>query len=157
MSKRRKIKVGDVFRFGTGSNRWGFGQVLMSDILQFIVVFEPMFPDNVDVGLVLKSPLLLAGWTSDALFWHQRWEVVENRPALKFRFPEYKVEMEGRTWLTDVEGHMIRLASVTEEHELMHKFSSSPISFQKAFMAHHGLLSWESFFEDLLLKRNTGG
>ena len=149
MNKRRRIKSGDIFRFAVESNISGFGQVLLSDIIQFIVVFEPLFDSDTGAHPARTSQTLLAGWTSDALFWHGRWEVVDNVPPIHYRFPEYIVEIEGRTWVTDINGHPIRLATPAEAKELTLSFSSAPIAFERAFKAHHGFLPWDSRYQEL--------
>lgn len=145
---RKKIYVGDIFRFGLVPSEQGYGQVLKSDILQYIIVFEPIFEQSSNLEVVARSPTLLSGWTADARFISGDWNVVDNIPPPEnFVFPEYKVESSGRIWVTDNEGEHLRLANAREASRLCFRASHSPIAFEKAFWAHHGRLPWEPRFE----------
>lgn len=152
MTKRQKIRMGDIFRLDVAPEKYGFGQVLLTDILQFIVIFEPLYLKDEPIEAIRRSNLLLAGWTSDALFWHGRWKIVGNLPPLDFEFPEYIVDIEGRRWVTDVTGNCLRLATPHEARKLTFRFSSAPIAFEKAFKAHHGILPWEPQYEKLRVR-----
>lgn len=145
----RKLRAGDVFRFRGRMQGWGYGQILLSDIIQYIVVFEPKFADNTTLNDVVSSSVLLSGWTMDAKIYHGDWEIVGNISPIKFRFPQYKVNMSGQTWITDVNGKLLRLATVEESRGLSFKSSNSPIAFEKAFRAYHGDLPWEAYFDEL--------
>lgn len=146
--RRKKIYVGDVFRFGPSPLEQGYGQVLKSDILQYVIVFEPIFDQSSNLEDVGRSPILLSGWTADARFISDDWKVVGNIPSPEnFAFPEYKVESSGQIWVTDNEGEHLRLASVAEAARLCFRASHSPIAFEKAFWAHHGRLPWEDRFD----------
>lgn len=150
---RLKLKTGDIFRFGDSNDRFGYGQILRSDIIQYIVIFEPVFDANASLEEVLMSQLLLAGWTSDARFFSGDWEVVGNRVlGHVFKFPEYKIEISGDTWVTDVDGKPLRLATPDEARHLLFQTSHAPIAFEKAFRAHHGRLPWEPRFDQLRVK-----
>jgi hypothetical protein len=157
MIQRRKIVAGDVFRFRTGADLWGYGQVLLTDIIQYIVVFAPLFPADAPHFEIINSPVLFAGWTTDALIWNGRWEVVDNLSPVSFKFPEYKVGIEGRTWISDVTGQVIRPATRIEAQKLSFKTSNSPIIFQEALEAHHGLKAWKPYFEELTAEVKSMG
>jgi hypothetical protein len=90
---------------------------------------------------------------ADALFFGRDWKVVGNvARRADFIFPEYKVGMSGETWVTDIDGKLLRLATWEEAKTLSFKSSDSPISFEKAFKAYHGQLPWEPWFTELLTK-----
>jgi hypothetical protein len=154
---RLKLSTGDVFRFAKSAEEWGYGQILRSDIIQYIVVFEPAFQSNAALGDIVKTQLLLCGWTADARFYSGDWERVGNMPAMAFSFPEYKVGISGRQWVTDVEGNALRLATPDVAKTLRFQSSESPITFEKAFKAHHGDLPWESRYEELLCHHKDYG
>jgi immunity protein 26 of polymorphic toxin system len=149
-----KLSIGDVFRFAKSADTWSYGQILLSEIIQYIIIFEPVFKEIPTLEHIVSSPLLLCGWTSDARFYSGDWEIVENMPSREFTFPEYKVEISGKTWVTDVDGKPLRLATTEQARNLHFKSSNSPIAFEKAFKAYHGDLPWESRFEQLLCPRN---
>lgn len=153
MTSELKLSPGDVFRFGSSMMGWAYGQILISGTLQFVVVFKPIFqaaaiPPLVDV---VRSPILLNGWTMDARIQSGSWEVLGNTSAPPaFSFPEYAVEIEGRIWVTDVEGRQLRQASQNEKVTLRHKSSHSPIAYEKAFWAFH-TDEWERRFDGMLI------
>jgi hypothetical protein len=148
--KRIKISKNDVFRFLSSAEAWGYGQVLRTDIIQYIVVFRPELPINSKLEEIAMSPPLLCGWTSDARFYSDDWFIVGSAPAQTHFFPEYKVQISEKFWVTDVDGKVLRLATTREARGLPYKSSNSPIAFEKAFKAYHGRLPWESRFDELL-------
>lgn len=148
----RKFSTGDVFRFGNAEQGWGYGQALLSSILQYIVIFKPKFKIDIPLDEAITSPALLSGWTADARVLSGDWEIVGNMPPLRnFEFLEYKVEISGQLWVVDIQGRPLRLATDREAQTLSFKSSHSPIAFEKAFKAHHGDLPWEARFNELLV------
>jgi hypothetical protein len=152
MGKRIKISAGDVFRFSADADGHGYGQVLVTDIIQYIVVFEPVFSPTVLISKVLSAKRLLSGWSSDALIWHGQWHIIGNAPPIEFVFPQYKIEIEGRTWITDFKGRALRLATKEEAIRLRFHTSSAPVTFERAFKAYHGLLPWKAHYDELRLE-----
>lgn len=151
MNFDRNIDSGDVFRFGQSTMGWGYGQILISRTLQFVVIFEPVFQDadNPIQTDIIRTSVLLAGWTMDGRIQNGSWEIVgktSDRPA--FQFPQYRVEMSGKSWVTDVEGQRLREASSSERVKLKRKSSHSPIAYENAFWAYH-TNAWEERFEVL--------
>lgn len=153
MIKNNKISIGDVFQFGDAHTGWGYGQVLRSAILQFIIVFEPLFHRPAKFTVVVDSPHLLAGWTMDAKFQTGDWEIIGNTPVNgNYFFPTYQVMINDSCWLTDVDGNPLRQVTPEEGRDLPLKSSVSPIVFEKAFKAHHGMVPWENRFQQLRTK-----
>jgi hypothetical protein len=149
--RRKKIYVGDIFRFGPTPLEQAYGQVLKSDILQYVMIFEPVFEEGSNLEDVMISPTLLSGWTADARFIHGDWKLVGNSaPPGDFVFPEYKVESAGEIWVTDNDGKHLRPADPQEAARLYLRSSHSPIAFEKAFWAYHGRRPWEDRFNRLL-------
>jgi hypothetical protein len=147
-----KLSAGDIFRFGDTENGWGYGQILRTDIIQYVVVFEPIFGIEAKLEEIAASPLLLSGWTSDARFFSGDWQVVGNKALRHVVFPEYKVGVSGDTWVTDVEGKLLRAATPEEAERLHFQTSHAPITFEDAFWAHHGKLPWDPWFDRLAIK-----
>ncbi|HYG29065.1 MAG TPA: Imm26 family immunity protein [Allosphingosinicella sp.] len=152
MGKRIKISGGDIFRFSAGTDGYGYGQVLVTDIIQYIVVFEPVFSSTATIEEVIREDRLLAGWSSDALMWHGQWLIVGNAPPIDFTFPQYKIQIEGQTWVTDFKGKSLRLATTDEARDLRFHTSNAPITFERAFKAYHGLLPWKAHYDELRLE-----
>jgi hypothetical protein len=154
--KRRKILEGDVFRFKARPDEWSYGHVLISRILQFVIVFEPIFDSDPNLDDLVEMPPLFSGWTADARFLSGDWEVVGNIPPVgDFVFPEYKVGQSGQTWVTDVHGKLLRLATADEERRLGFNGSHAPIAFEKATRAWHGDFPWESYFDELRVEQRA--
>lgn len=154
--KRRKILEGDIFRFKALSGQWSYGHVLISHILQFVIVFEPVFDSEPNLDDLVEMPPLFSGWTADARFLSGDWEVVGNiPPAGDFVFPEFKVGMSDQTWVTDVHGKLLRLATAAEERGLSFNGSHAPIAFEKAVRAWHGDFPWEARFDKLRVEQRA--
>jgi hypothetical protein len=148
MTRRKsiRIKAGDIFEIPAPDGRKGYGQVILSKTLQYIVVFGELYVSPPDVDELLKSDIFLVGWTSDALFFHDRWKVIANRAPLSDRvpFPSYKINVRGERYVHDFNDEGYRPAT-TEDWELLEFESSrSPIGYQDALLAHHGFGSWDS-------------
>jgi hypothetical protein len=153
---RKKILAGDIFRFPISQIDFGYGQVILSDIIQYIVVYELIMGDVFPYHEINSLEILLCGWTSDAKIYVGDWEIVERiSPPTTIEFPVYKVGIAGETWITDVEGRALRRATSREARELPFKASHSPIAYEQAFKAHHGLGPWEPWFEQLLARRQS--
>lgn len=154
MTKRMKrVLAGDVFCFEISPQKYGCVHVLVSDIIQYIVVYEPIVVGEVPIPEIRSMALLLAGWTSDAKIYHGDWLLLGNAPPPSVKFPIYKVGISGETWITDVNGNALRVATSEEAAELPFKSSHSPISYEEAFKAHHGMGPWKSYFDKLLARR----
>lgn len=152
MNHKKRIEFGDIFRFTSGLSEYGCGQIIKSNILQYIIVFEPIFGQEINLCEALMSPILLSGWTSDARFISGDWDIVgQASPPRNFPFPEYKVESAGQIWVTDNDGRHLRVADEAEVARLYFRGSHSPIAFEKAFWARHGRRPWESRFNGLLV------
>jgi hypothetical protein len=149
-SMNASISTGGVFRFAGVGNGYGYGQILLSKTLQYVAVFQPVLGDDIDIERVLTYPALLAGWTMDGRFYSGDWSLIGIAPPrVDIKLPEYKVEFSGETWVTDVEGNLLRLASSREQARLLFRKTYSPIAFEKAFRAYHGELPWEARFDEL--------
>jgi len=155
MRKNRKIKVGDLFQFKVSDMSCGLGQVLISEILQYICIYEPIYPVEFIPQNLSKEKQLLSGWTMDGRFFSGDWTVIGNFPVdPNLLYPEYKVGFGSDCWITDVMGNLLRRATIEEEQFLRFESSYSSILYEEAFHAHH-FGGWESRFDDLVneLKR----
>lgn len=139
MPRRPKLRSGDVFRFRYDDTRFGVGQIILSKISLYIVIFEDLLSEaETDAFSAVSGAPLLAGWTHDAWIFHGRWTLVgEAQPLAPIHFPEFKVGFDGKTWVTDVQGNIKRPANRGEEQSLDFQWSRSPVAFVDAFEAHH--------------------
>lgn len=151
--KQRKIKVGDIFLFGNSDQGWGCGQVMLSDINQYIVIYEPIISySKFSLEDITSFKPLIAGWTMDARFLSGHWDILGDIDFLPdVPFPEFKVKIKNNIWVTDIYGKKLRPAERMRDKALPNKFSMSPVAFEKAFWAHHDNM-WESRFDKLLLE-----
>lgn len=116
----------------------------------YIAIYRSAYAQRPDVADIIKDEVALQGWTTDALVYHGRWRVVERDAALPFlRFPNFKVEREGKFYVVDVEGETVDLATPCEMDLLNYRFSSTAGIFQDAFEALHGFGEWKEHFDKL--------
>jgi len=144
-------EAGCVFRFGASKTGWGYGVILESDITLLIGIYKPIMRSNeFDPKRLNDATLLLSGWTQDGSFIDGDWAPVGRiNPLPSIRHPEFKVNVEGKTWVTDYKANLRRLANAKEESELNFHFSLSPNLYEKAFWAHHGQGEWIPYFDKL--------
>jgi len=153
VARSLKIKTGDVFEIPAPDGRHGYGQVIVGGAVFYVVIFRELYDARSDLDDVLKGELLLVGWTLDALIYHGRWKVVGNRPAIaRVPFPNYKVRVKGVPHVHDFNGENYRLATEHDWELLNNKSTVSPIRYQKALLAHHGIGEWRSDYEALTVE-----
>ncbi|WP_430385639.1 Imm26 family immunity protein [Blastomonas fulva] len=140
---------GDVFEFAVPDGRFGYGIIIKRGGLKnggtpYIAIFKSLHDERPNFSDVVCEEIVLSGWTMDALFYHGRWHVVgKGIPLPLVPFPNFKVAIDGRFHVTDVEGNAIREAKAAELEILDYQFSRSPIGFQHAFEAIHGFRTWD--------------
>ncbi|HMG46482.1 MAG TPA: Imm26 family immunity protein [Allosphingosinicella sp.] len=142
MGKRVRLKEGDIFTFSLDAGRLGMGQIIEPGVVFYITVFREPAPTNFTVADIRTDDILLCGRTTDALFFHDRWHVVGNLPVPEEVIPRpcSKVEQSGKRWISDFHGRrLLRRATAREWDQLDYHKSISPITFERAFRAHHGL------------------
>jgi hypothetical protein len=152
MGKRVRLKAGDIFSFGLDAERLALGQVVEPKPFLYIVVFRDPFPIDFSLADIRTDDILLCGRTMDALFFHDRWHVVGNLPVSEHAIPRpcSKIEQSGKRWISDFHGtRLLRRATASEWDRLDYLKSTSPITFERAFRAHHGLESGEHHYARL--------
>jgi hypothetical protein len=151
MGKRVRLKAGDVFVFDLDDDHVGVGQIVETGMVFLLTILEPAFPKNVDLSKIDPGDILLTGWTTDAQFFHDRWQVVGNMPVPITGIPRpcSKVRIGDEFWIQDYRAAPVRKATKAEQERLDYRISSSPIAYQDAFRAHHGLGDWRRDYEKL--------
>ncbi len=153
--KRVKLAEGDLFEFAISDGRLGYGIIIRRGALKnggtpYIALFHGLYDERPDLEQLARVGIALAGWTMDGLFYHGQWNVIWHDVALPVvPFPNFKVGMGGKFYVTDVDGNLIDEATPDELELLDHQFSRTPTGFQNAFEAMHGLKSWTENDEKL--------
>lgn len=154
--KRPNVKVseGDIFEMLLPDGGRGFGQIIVTGKLLYIVIFRELYDRVPDLDELIKTQILLVGWTVDALLFHGRWNVIGNRPVMaeSVPFPSYKILVEGRMHVQDFEGRRLQPATPVEIELLENKTTVAPIRYQNAFLAWHGKGKWEPDYDRLTLQ-----
>ena len=155
-SKRRvRLREGDLLELPLPDRRSGYGIIvkrggLPSGGTPYIAIFRSAYDQRPDLSQACRDEVALQGWTTDAFVYHGRWRVIAHDLAVPpLFFPNYKVGMEGKTYVVDVEGKILDLANASELALLDYQCSSSASIFQKAFESLHGFGDWEDHFNKL--------
>jgi hypothetical protein len=153
--KRVHLTEGDVFEFAVPDGRLGYGIIVKRGGLPnggtpYIAMFRSLFGARPDLNQLERDEVALAGWTMDGLVYHGRWNVIAHGlPLPPVPFPNFKVEMEGKFYVTNVDGELLDEATPAELTMLDYQFSRAPIGFQDAFEALHGFGEWQDHYEKL--------
>src|SRR5215207_1084563 len=135
-----KPKVGDVFDVPAPDGRRGIGQVVRAGGVPYVIILRDLFEDRPPPVELVAKEILLAAWTTDALFFHGRWVVVGNCPVVEDRipYPSYLVLINGELVVEDFNGASRRLATPDDLRLLHYRTTYSPITLQKALLAQNG-------------------
>jgi hypothetical protein len=151
MGKRVRLNAGDIFTFDLDDERVGAGQIIEPGMVFLITILEPAFPKGLELSKLDPSEILLTGWTTDAQFFHDRWHVMGNLPIPASGIPRpcSKVRIGDEFWIQDYRATPVRKAAESELELLDFHTSRSPIAYQSALKAHHGLEKWHPDYEKL--------
>jgi hypothetical protein len=146
-----RVRSGDIFEIPLSDCRLGYGQIIIDGNVLYVAVFRNIYPALPDLDELINSDILLVGWTVDALIQHGDWKIVGNRQPIVDRvpLPSYKVSLNGARYLHDFSGNDRRPATDDEWELLDYKTTVAPIRYQKALLAHHGLVEWLQEYEHL--------
>ncbi|MBB5714160.1 Imm26 family immunity protein [Sphingomonas aerophila] len=153
--KRISLNEGDLFELVVPDGRLGYGIIVKRGILKnggapYIAIFGSVHAGRPDPNWVVRDDVALAGWTLDSLFYHGHWNVIaRSLPLPSIPFPNFKVEQDGRIYVTDVTGAFVGEASQAEIELLDYQFSRTPLLFQDAFEALHGFQTWNQTHDKL--------
>jgi Immunity protein 26 len=150
--KRLALRDGDLFELPLPDGRVGYGIVVRRGPggAPFIAIFRSAYDHRPEAADVAKDEVAVAGWTTDSLLYHGQWVVIERGIPLPYvPFPNFKVGMEGTTYVVDFGGEIIDVASPREVELLDYQHSHTALIFQDAFEAMHGFGEWQHHFEKL--------
>lgn len=144
-------KVGDVFEIPAPEGTRGLGQVVRAGGNLYVIIFSELFGPNPPLATLASVDILLAAWTTDALFFHGRWPVIGNYPIVEGRipFPSYLVTINGASVVEDFDGMKRRLATSEDLSLLQYRATVAPIRLQNAFLARHGFGKWDPAYDAL--------
>jgi hypothetical protein len=152
MGKRLRLKAGDIFAFDVDQDRCGLGQVIEPGAVFLTTILQKAYPRDVALSEVDHSDILLTGWTMDGRIRHDFWRVIGNLPVPgNIPRPCSKVRIGSEFWVQDYRAKPIRKASRLEAEQLDLHSSMSPMSFETAFRAHHGLAEWNKAYDKITL------
>lgn len=129
----KKLKVGDVFKFDVGSDKFGTGQILENGDQLFIFIFEPLYDNTNKNSLenLSKAKILLLGHTTDARFYHKHWKVISNESI-------------------DYGGGQ---SPLVKYRKLNYRSSYSSNIFDQAFCAFHQIQNWKEHYTELTISK----
>jgi hypothetical protein len=146
-------KVGDLFSVPLNSEFWGVGIVSgrwKSEL--YLILFKEKF-DSIDklrnVDIESLTPLFSSS-SLDAKIWHGHWPVVRvGVDTSRFVQPIYKIE-EPIGFVAESFDRTIRRAidPTLAEHFALRK-GVAPVRLENALKAFHGLVPWDSVFDEL--------
>jgi hypothetical protein len=157
VAKRKIVKLseGDVFELTLPDGRLGYGIIVKRGKLKgggtpYIAILGSAHENRPSMEALARDEVAFAGWTTDALVYHGRWNVIaHDAPLPSIPLPNFKVEMDDKLYVTDVDGELIDEATRAERELLDYQFSRSAIGFQDAFEALHGFGEWDTSYEKL--------
>jgi hypothetical protein len=158
MAKPR-AKIGDVFSIPIDDRRVGYGQVVLKNHCSFpiyIVVFGASHDRNQEISLdeITSDEIALVGATMDARIYHGMWTIVGNHLPDRSRIPKpnFKVYVGGCDFIEDFDGNRLRQATPEDIRTYDNRWSRSPMCFESAFKALHGVGAWEADYDMLTIR-----
>jgi len=153
-TKRRKrvsLKEGDVFEFTVADGRLGYGVIVLGGMVPYVVILKNLWQSRPLLSELAEDEIALVGTTMDALVYHGRWVVVYSGFPIPtdVPFPNWRVQIDGVERTTDFEGERYWAMRPEEVGLLDYKFSRSPIAYQDALEAIHGLGEWREDYEKI--------
>lgn len=147
--KTPKLCAGDIFTIPLPDGRHAIGSIVISEIELYIVVYQELTEERVFDGESVRSLTpVFAGLTSDALFFHRRWEVVSHSSVDdRIPLPWYAVNGPIGLVLKDFDGVYIRMASPEDLKFYGYQKSVAPITFVEAIAALHGIGSLDEEYD----------
>ena len=145
------LKAGDVFEMTISDGRLGYGVIVIARKTLYVAILRDLYTERPHLSNLTSAPIALVGWTMDALIYHGRWSVAYHRYPDRhdIPYPNWKVEVSGVMQTTDFAGKILRPCTADEARLLDFRSSRSPIGFQNALEALHGLGTWRADYENL--------
>jgi hypothetical protein len=151
MPKRLIIEEGDIIEIPLDAESKSYAQIIKKNIILYLLVFDGIFLNPPAISEILNGDPIFSVWTMDAKLYHGEWRIVgsSNIRHKEYLDHKYTILRDGRTWIEDVDGNIIRLASEEEVRKLHARSSYSPALVEKAIRSFHGLEEKSDHFADL--------
>jgi hypothetical protein len=151
--KRIKLVPGDVFEFTVSDGRLGYGVIVLGGGVPYVIILKSLHATRPELTALCADEIALVGTTMDSLVYHGRWVVVYQGFPIPSRvpFPNWKVGTGAEVRTTDFSGNLSWPMRADEIDLLDFKFSRSPIGYQTALEAMHGLAEWREDYEKLTI------
>jgi hypothetical protein len=157
MPERLRLSPGDVFTvpLDDEDKQVGYGQFVAKYKLSDMAVacFDTVSPTDelMEPEDVVRSPVVLFGFTTDALLYHGVWRVIGRAPAVidAIALPFFKVKRGGRWTIISVDGTK-SWAVEDEPGGYDYRWNQAPIAFQLALRALKGAGTWDPMFDMLV-------
>lgn len=153
--KRVKLSEGDIFEMPLPDGKLGYGIILRRGGLTsggtpYIGIYHAVHSERQDATSIVCGEIVLTGWTTDSLIHQGNWTVTAGgMPLPSVPFPNFKVAVEGKMYVTDVEGQLLDEATLAERELLDYQFSRTATCYQDAFEALNGFRNWDVNYEKL--------
>jgi hypothetical protein len=147
--------VGDVFVIPLVEDSVAVGQVLAERVrgMELLVgVFAGAHQSDQAMHVASSAPFALLGSTLDALFMHDRWQVVgRTKPRRDVRLPTFKVAVAPGQFIEEAwDGTRLRDLPPGEANNWAFRKVVAPIRIEKAIKAMLGLAEWNEAYDALL-------
>ena len=144
------IKQGAVFEMSCVGNRFGYGQIIRAGIVFYASILRPLYDCRPSLDQLDVSDTLAFARTTDGCFYRNEWVMIGSLPLpTEIPYPNAKVNIEGKLYVTDFGGRRVREASIADDARYDFERSVSSPLLQDAFMAHHGLIEENDFHRRL--------
>ena len=150
--RRIAVNAGAIFEMPLPDGRLGYGIIVVGGGVPYVVILKTLHEKRPPLPDLDSDVVALVGWTMDSQIYHGRWTIIgtDNGPPRDVPFPNFKVNVAGVLQTTDFQGKVIGPSRPDEIDLLDFRFSSSPLIFQDALMALHGLEYWKDHHDKLL-------
>ena len=150
------VKLGDVFLIPLSQGSDVGAQVIVKSDILYVAIFDRVYSSDPNPDEVVADKCSLSGWTMDGKIYHGDWKIIgaAGMSNTARYLKNYLVTYQGASWVTDVDGNMLRPASEKDRAALFLRSSYSPARLERAVRAFHGLEEWSQDFDGL---RNLTG
>jgi hypothetical protein len=150
--KRIRLKAGDVFEMPVSNGKFGYGTIIVCRKIIYVIIHKRLYLRAPAIGQLTSDEIAFVGWTMDAMIYHGDWTVVlHDYPTRSdIPYPNWKVELEGQMVVTDFTGERFLGPIGADEVDLLDfQTSRSPMVFQHALEALHGLGEWNQGYVEM--------
>jgi hypothetical protein len=142
-----RLEIGDVFEMPIRNGKRGYGVIVICKKLLYVIILKSLHAVRPAIEQLVGDDIAFVGWTMDALIYHREWTVfLRGYPSrADIPFLNWKVQLGGEMVTTDFAGQTFLGTIRANEVDLLEfQTSRSPMIFQHALEALHGIGEWRS-------------